>query len=484
MTECRLLMFRWQNADFTHIQMLLHEPDRELSMGDNASDNDTDSDLDLDQTNDVTESRDDVISVISEANSFKSTKSKKRVQFPPDCQLVRVREIPPRSNKSSDESDGSASDTDSEGDTDSTVSESASDRDSPSPAAPVKTVSDTNFTTMPPLVYHHFQDKEKPTPTITKQSYAISRSTTRNTAMVAKITGIHTSAVPPEKPKISTRKVRRTPSPRLDKRPKKQSIRQIDKGSSGKVSPDEARKQNRSVKKKIPVSKKEAKVSASLPNKSKAITISVTKATLTAKPTVGLMQRRINSAPANKSSLHNSKHNHNSNVSTSLTVLSSNMSPTTSSTSDSMDRVGRAMQSLNMGKLYTIDGFIFPTHQVNTNLHLPDLHSASVKQDEDFFYVNGRRSSSDNISPRREVSRSLDYSNSKQPLSPSSANRKRRYAWQMANGGIHNTLNNCPTIAQMWDNVPQSSMSSSFPQDSLQVTGKPSQGTYYARGKS
>ncbi|XP_005090142.1 myb-like protein U [Aplysia californica] len=464
--------------------MLLHEPGCEPIMGDNAIDDEDELESNLDPSggaddNDLPathETRDDVISVISQANSTKSNKSKKRVQFLPDGILVRVREIPPRSNKSSSSSDGSASDTDSDSDSDSetgTESEetSTSDRDTPSPA--VQTVSETQFTTMPPLVWN---------PSQAKGPYAVNKQNTRSTSVVAKITGIHRPTSPSNATKAATKKVRRTPSPKQDnKRLKKPQPRQNEKSGGGKLSPDDS-KRPKPVKKKMPL-KKEGKLSPPPPSK-QSKGPQATKASIPSKPT--LAQRRISSAPIAKFSP--SKKNQKSTVSTSVTLLPSSSKPTPT-TDVYMDRVGRAMQSLNMGKLYTIDGFIFPTHQVTDNLHLPDLHHGS-KPEDDFFFVNGRRGSSEDpgsTSPRRDFSPTGKHTQS-QMLSPTSANRKRRYAWQMANGSIQNTLQNTPSIAQMWDNVPHSSLchvsSSVSSSHDAYYPGKPGSGSYPSKGKS
>ncbi|KAK3795858.1 hypothetical protein RRG08_026010 [Elysia crispata] len=395
----------------------------------------------------------DLISVISEANSFKSSKSKKRVQFLPEGLMVRVREIPPRSNKSSSESDGSASDTSSDSDGSDTESEETSSGSrTPSPA---QSVSATTFTTMPPLVWNPNN--------AAKGSYTVAKQTTKTINTVAKINGIHHRAVSPTSAsggaaKNSPRRVRRTPSPKLEKREKKASPKLAEKTAiSVSVKSLDPPVRSKSVRKssqprkdgKISppanTHKQTAKAKQSSVNTSNNIKFTATATKVT------LASRRINSAPSVKL-IPPKRSGYPPAGSTSITLLPATQTAGQQhqTPSSSMDRVGRAMQSLTMGQLYTIDGFIFPSHQA-PEVHLPDVMT-SYKADD---MGNNPASGSRLLSPRR----SLDYtavslhgSSSQQgQSSPTSATRKKRYAWQMAEGGAQSTLNNTPSIAQLWD---------------------------------
>ena len=403
----------------------------------------------------------DLISVISDANSFKSSKSKKRVQFLPEGLMVRVREIPPRSNKSSSESDGSASETSSDSEGSDTESEETSSAESRTPS-PAQSVSTTTFTTMPPLVWNPNSSA--------KGSYTVAKQTTKTVSTVAKITGIHHRPVSPASgsggtAKNSPRRVRRTPSPKLEKRAKKSSPKLSEKTSiSVSVKSLEPPVKSKPTKKSSQP-RKDGKISPPT-NSHKQIgkgkqsspinTGNNLKFTATATK-VTLASRRVNSAPSAKIISPPKRSSHPAG-STSVTVL-----PVTQTVghhhhtpSSSMDRVGRAMQSLTMGQLYTIDGFIFPSHQA-PEVHLPDV-MAPYKSDD--MGHNPGPPPSRLVSPRR----SLDFTglslphNNNQPAqtSPTSATRKKRHAWQMAEGGAQSTLNNTPSIAQLWDHAPLS----------------------------
>ena len=444
-------------------------------MSESSSEDDDEIQANPPDENLVSSNRDDAISVISNANSENNNKSKKRVQFLPDGILVKIREIPPRCNKSSSESDGSTSETDSnsDSDSDSENTESASDRETPSPVS-VQTVSDTTFTTMPPLVWNPPVDNPEKL-SQAKGSYSISKPSSRGTSVVAKITGIHRPVSPCSTSKAANKKSKRTPSPKPEKRSRKPPVRQCERSTPGRISPEDSKKQK--PQKKKPPPKTPGKVSPTVSVR-QSKSIPPPRASIPARPSHGLPSRRVNSAPLQKLSSSTQRLSHSTTVSTSLTVLPI---ANTQSLDLNVDRVGRAMQSLNVGKLYTLDGFIFPTHQVSTNIHLPELHSAS-RPEEDFLYVNGRRGSADTptnvvTSPRRDVT------SCKTPLSPTSATRKRRYAWQMANGSI--PPHNNPSITQMWDSAPLTSSATPFTTQDVypQHVGKPFQG-HYSRGKS
>lgn len=434
----------------------------------------------------------------SSSSPTRSNKSKKRVQFLPDGALVRIRMIPPRSNKSSSSSDGSASE--SEEDSDASDSETAtdsevSDRDTPSPAVP--TESTNKFTTMPPLLY------------AAKGSYNVSKASNKNGLLVAKITGINRPSSPSQSQQSSAKgkKQKRQGSPKNERGSgggggngaKKAGNKVNDKEDNGKKSPDNnnnsGNNKTKGRKKRIQLKVKEGKISPPPPtsksNKNTANTL---------KAPVKLSQRRGSNSTNNPikshhSSIANNKRSScNSVTSTSVKSLqNAKVSPSTHSSSSptdiSIDRVSRAMQSLSMGKLYTVDGFIFPQHHAN-ELHLPDVTLTSKSEDFDsrtslggnVNYINGI------ISPRRNLQiqsnnthqnmnhRNLSYNSNQHPntsspsshhyphqqhqqqqsqiISPSSANRKRRhYAWQMANGSIQNTLASTPNISQLWDNI-------------------------------
>ncbi|GFS21962.1 hypothetical protein ElyMa_003351500 [Elysia marginata] len=389
----------------------------------------------------------DVISVISEANSLKSGKSKKRVQFLPEGLMVRVREIPPRSNKSSSESDGSASETssDSEG-SDTESEETSSGSRTPSPA---QSVSTTSFTTMPPLVWNPNN--------AAKGSYAVAKQTTKTVSTVAKITGIHHRPSSPASgsggaTKNSPRRTRRTPSPKLDKRAKKSSPKLAEKATvSVSVKTLDPPVRSKSVRKSSQP-RKDGKVSPPTNTHKQAVkgkqssvnTSNSIKFTATATK-VTLASRRVNSAPPVKL-IPPKRSVHPPAGSTSVTLLPATQNQTHTS---SMDRVGRAMQSLTMGQLYTIDGFIFPSHQA-PEVHLPDVMAPYKSEDMGNTPSQSNRLSS----PRRSLdytSVSLSNSNQHNLISPTSATRKKRHAWQMAEGGAQSTLNNTPSIAQLWD---------------------------------
>lgn len=379
----------------------------------------------------------DVISIISEVNSLKSSKSKKRVQFLPEDQMVRVREIPPRSNKSSSESDGSVSETSSDSDGSDTESEETSSAESRTPS-PAQTGSTTSFTTMPPLVWNPSS--------AAKGSYTVAKQTTKTGSTVARITGIHHRPSSPASgsggvTKNSPRRIRRTPSPKLEKRAKKTSPKLAEKSTiSVSVKTLDPPARSKSVRKSSQL-RKDGKVSPpantykqaakgkqSTGNTSNNLKFTATKVTLAS--------RRINSAPAVKL-ITPKRSDHHSAGTTSMKILpaTQNLNHTSS-----MDRVGRAMQSLTMGQLYTIDGFIFPSHQA-PEVHLPDVMAPCKSED----IGNILNQSSRLLSPRR----SLDYttgissSNNSQHAqnTPTSATRKKRYAWQMAEGGAQSTLN-------------------------------------------
>ncbi|GFO19021.1 hypothetical protein PoB_004552600 [Plakobranchus ocellatus] len=396
----------------------------------------------------------DAISVISEANSLKSSKSKKRVQFLPEGLMVRVREIPPRSYKSSSESDGSASETSSDSEGSDTESEDTSSGSrTPSPA---HTVSETTFTTMPPLVWN---------PSIAaKGSYTVAKQSSKVVNTVAKITGIHHRSISPASSssastKNSPRRLRRTPSPKLEKRVKKSSPKVTEKTTVSVSVKSLDPPQKSKILRKSPQTRKDGKISppANLQkqnNKSKQSVVNNTSNSFKLSATatkMTLAQRRINSAPSAKP-VTPKRNGQSPAVSTSVTILPSqqhtNQQHVISKTS--MDKVGRAMQSLTMGQLYTIDGFIFPSHQ-SPEVHLPDVLTP-YKSDDLGLAQTSRLSS-----PRRSLdfgSISLYHSHSQQgQTSPTSANRKKRHAWQMAEGGAQSTLNNTPSIAQLWDHV-------------------------------
>ncbi|RUS89457.1 hypothetical protein EGW08_002754 [Elysia chlorotica] len=394
----------------------------------------------------------DVISIISEANSFKSSKSKKRVQFLPEGLMVRVREIPPRSNKSSSESDGSASDTSSESDGSEDESEDTSSGSrTPSPA---QSVSATTFTTMPPLVWN-------PSNTA-KGSYTVAKQTTRAFSTVAKITGIHHRTVSPASAsggaaKNSPRRARRTPSPKLEKRTKKTSPKLTEKTPvSVSIKSLEPPARSKSVRKSSQP-RKDGKISPptnthkqTAKAKQSSVTTSNNIKFTTTATKVTLASRRVSSAPPVKL-IPPKRGGYPSTGSTSVTLLPSTQTAGQQhqTPSSSMDRVGRAMQSLTMGQLYTIDGFIFPSHQA-PEVHLPDVMAP--------YKTDGTGSNSGAVSRLLSPRRSLDSTvslhggiNQQGQTPPMSATRKKRYAWQMAEGGAQSTLNNTPSIAQLWD---------------------------------
>lgn len=103
----------------------------------------------------------------------------------------------------------------------------------------------------------------------------------------------------------------------------------------------------------------------------------------------------------------------------------------------------RGHQQLSVGKMYTVDGFIFPGDPDLT----PGVSVTTATSGEElkgFSYPLGTSPTSRPFS-RERVSSASSTSTSR-PV-------RRFHAWQMANGDMQNTIQETPCIAPMWETV-------------------------------
>ncbi len=282
-----------------------------------------------------------------------SARSKKRVQFHSDENLVRIREIPSRGEQQAGDEDDSSDYDDDEDD-----NWRSGDRGG---AIPVIVGNAVKLDSMP------------------RGSYSVSKTKGRGSNLVAQITGVTISNLNKQKQKRSSSKERKV---------KKAAKPTADKGDTSKTKHKPGRRK---------AAKKESEGNGS-PRKSKDAKSVKTSIQNTSKPSPRALSP-VKKTPAKQD-------------------VQSDDSTSTSRSNDGLAL--STTQPLSVGNVYTMDGFIFPSD--------PSDH------------IKARTS---------DVSSEI----SKSELSKSVLQRKKCFAWHMANGDQHDVLFGTPCILPLWESV-------------------------------
>lgn len=308
-------------------------------------------------------------------------KAKKRVQFHSDENLVRIREIPPRSAHTTDDEDSGCSD-DSEDEDDDDDDEEDSDNDDDENWSSRENVKPGS--NMPTIVNNAVKLDCVP-----KRSYDVSRTKGRTSHIVAQITGV-SSRPKPRKNSTKDRKTKKVTKSTVEKPTESSKSKQRNgrKKSLKKLESDK--------EKIIPQIKKTKEVKST---KTSSLTLAKTSSPRPYGRCLSPIKKtpKQDIRPSVVSSLPNGFDKH---------LASTNL----------------ALQTMSVGKLYTVEGFIFPSDP-----------SEDIKT--------------------KSLDRQAESENEKSDVSKAVLQRKKCFAWQMANGDQQNLLFGTPCILPMWDSV-------------------------------
>lgn len=368
----------------------------------------------------------------------KSLSHKKRVRFKPEGYLVHVREIPARSRSASSESEASASDSSSASD-DSTYDESDSEQDSENehfprePQLPFQNTTATKATTM-------ITEKSKPT---------VVRRARKPMPKQIETGVIGSEHLPPTTNSSSTpvlvNQITR-PGARTRSARKSSETTQNDNNPFTNVKlRKHAQKSTVSQEKQLNSRQMSAKMASS---QTSAKNVNNNTSDKIANGTERMsLQRRISSAKSNNRS--EAKSGHIPSVSRTVTIL---RKPADAQKNIHNVRVTKALKSLSVGDLHTIDEFMFPTHQTSI-VHFPQILINNVKQQQTFLSTPHKSEVQRQAVKDHNVKQNYDeHKKPRQTLTQPSNSNIRSYAWQMVNGSIPNSVQNTPSIAQLWDN--------------------------------